>query len=167
MLALKKITNYKNKIAFNYASNLYANSRLINNPIYIPTSGRQTPTKTGSPIYYLFELTNEATGEKFDTVLELEKSSSNARYIESYIYFGTATRNGVIDIKQGGKYIYNIYGVLENTDYPADTMSEVNKNAHIKIETGVAMIYDDYEFKAKYYDVNSEVIPAVTVYKNE
>ena len=167
MLKLKKIPNHKNKIAFNYSSKLYSNSRQISNPIYAPNSGHQTPTATGSPIYYLFELVNEATKAKYDTVLELDKQSTNARYIESYVYFGTATRNGVINLPQGGKYIYNIYAILENVQYPADTMGEANKNARIKIESGVAMVYDDYEFKAKYYDVDNKAIPAVKVYKNE
>jgi len=77
------------------------------------------------------------------------------------------TRTGVIGLDNAGKYDYNIYGVLENTQFPATSETISNRNARILIDKGVAMVYDSYDFTNTYYNPDRQTIPTVISYKNE
>ena len=172
MLSLKKIPNYKNKIAVNYSSNLFSNSINKSKPVFIPNSTHQVPTVLSAPSYYLIELIEQTTGKVYDTLLQKSKESTNARYISFDLRIDLAdvespTRTGVIGLDNAGKYDYNIYGVLEHLTYPADTQGKSNINARILIDKGVAMVYDSYDFSNTYYNPDRQTIPTVISYKNE
>jgi|TARA_R100000479_G_scaffold133967_1_gene71295 hypothetical protein len=172
VLSLKKIPNYTNKITVNYSSKLFSNSINTSKPVFLPNSTHQVPTVLSAPTYYLIEFKEQTTGKVYDTLLPLAGYSSNARYIMFDLRIDlanseTATRTGVIGLENSGKYDYNIYGVIENTQYPADTPGISNKNARVLIDKGVAMVYDSYDFTNTYYNPDRQTIPTVISYKNE
>lgn len=172
MLSLKKIPNYRNKITVNYSSNLFSNSINKSKPVFIPNSTHQVPTVLSAPTHYLIELIEQTTGKVYDTLLQKSKESSNARFITFDLRIDlatleTPTRNGVIGLDNAGKYDYNIYGVLENADYPATVQGKSDQNARILIDKGVAMVYDSYDFTNTYYNPDRQTIPTVISYKNE
>lgn len=172
MLSLKRIPNYRNKIAVNYTSKLWSNAINVSKPVYLPNSTHQNPSSLTSPSYYLIELIEQATGKVYDTLLTLAGYSSNARYLSFELRVDlasleSATRTGVIGLENSGKYNYNIYGVIENTQYPATVQGKSNQNARILIDKGVAMVYDSYDFTNTYYNPDRQTIPTVISYKNE
>lgn len=172
MLSLKRIPNYRNKIAVNYSSNLFSNAITSSKPVFLPNSTHQVPTRIAVPTLFFIELIEQTTGKVYDTGLPLAGISSNARYLSFELRIAlanneTANRYGVIGLENSGKYNYNIYGVLENEDYPATLEHNINKNARILIDKGVAMVYDSYDFTNTYYNPDRQTIPRVISYKNE
>lgn len=172
MLSLKRIPNYRNKIAVNYTSKLWSNAINPSNPVYLPNATHSNPSSLSAPTYYLIELIEQATGKVYDTLLPLAGFSSNARYLTFELRIDLAllenpTRTGVIGLENSGKYNYNIYGVLENSQYPATVQGKSNQNARILIDKGVAMVYDSYDFTNTYYNPDRQSIPTVISYKNE
>ena len=172
MLSLKRIPNYRNKITVNYSSNLWSNAVNSSRPTFLPNSTHQIPTALTVPSFYLIELIEQTTGKVRDTLLPLAGFSTNARYIMFDLRVDRAfleqeTRTGVIGLDNAGKYDYNIYGVLENTQFPATSETISNRNARILIDKGVAMVYDSYDFTNTYYNPDRQTIPTVISYKNE
>jgi hypothetical protein len=115
----------------------------------------------------MLELVEEVTGKVYDTLLVLSGYSSNARFLKFDLYLDTSSRSGAIDLERGGKYVYNVYGVLENTQYPATVEGKSNQNARVLIDTGLAMVYENYDFVNTYYNADTQTIPTVISYKNE
>jgi len=168
MLVLKKTPNFRNSVTINYSSNLFSNSINPLKPVFIPNSTHQVPTVLAAPSYYLIELIEQTTGAVFNTLLPLSAASTNARYLTFDLYVDdTATRTGVINLSNSGKYDYSIYAVIENTEYPATIVDGTNNNARLLIDTGVAMVYDSYDFTNTYYNPDRQTIPTVTSYTNE
>lgn len=172
MLVLKKIPNFRNKVTINYSSNLFSNSIVTSNPVYLPNSTHQTPSSSSTPTYYLIELKEEVTGKVYNTLLPKAKQSSNARYITFDLYVDlnqgqSSTRTGVIGLQNAGKYTYEVFGVIENLTNPADDSTKTNENARVLIDTGLAMVYDSFDFTNTYYKPDRQEIPSVISYKNE
>jgi hypothetical protein len=168
LLLLRKIPNFRNSVTINYSSNLYSNAIDITKPVYIPNSTHSTTNISTNPTYYLIELIEELTGKVFNTLLPLTKASTNARFLTFDLFVdNTASRDGVIQLDNGGKYVYNIYAVLENEEIIATKVDATNKNARFLVDTGIAMVYEDFDFVNNYYNPDRQDIPTVTSYKNE